>query len=268
MTDLENKLASHQQFAERLRDAYVAGAVPPLRDGLATDDAEGAYAIQAINTRYWQSQGRAVIGRKVGLTSLAVQRQFGVNQPDFGVLFDDMVVADGGRVSASTLIQPRVEAEVALVLAKDVTNPSATEEDIAEATEYAVAALEIVDSRIQDWKISFADTVADNGSSAGYVLGQKKLPLANLDLYSCGMVLEINGEVASVGAGAACLGHPLKAAAWLARTLAAVGEPLRAGEVILTGALGPMVSLTPGDSVVAKIGGLGEVSFTYEESSS
>lgn len=263
MSDLHNTSPSHEQLAERLREAYKAGAVAPMRDGLDADDAKGAYAIQAINTRYWQGQGRRISGRKVGLTSQAVQRQFGVNQPDFGVLFDDMLTEDEGVVDAKQLIQPRVEAEVALVLSSDVNNPAATVEDIAAATDYVVAAIEIVDSRIQDWQITFADTVADNGSSAGYVLGRNKLPLANLDLYSCGMVLEVNGEVVSVGAGAACLGHPLKAAAWLARTLAEAGEPLRAGDVVLTGALGPMVSLAPGDYVVTKIGGLGEVSFTY-----
>lgn len=256
---------SYPVLATRLREAYVSGTVAPLRDGLAPGDAAGAYAVQAINTRYWQSQGRRIAGRKVGLTSLAVQRQFGVDQPDFGVLFDDMAIEDGGVVETTSLIQPRAEAEVALILSKNVTNPMATEQDLAAASDYAVAAIEIVDSRIQDWQISFADTVADNGSSARFVLGRKTRPLDTLDLYTCGMVLELNGAIASVGAGAACLGHPLKAAAWLARTLAAAGEPLRAGEVVLTGALGPMVSLTPGDFVTARIGGLGEVSFTYGE---
>ncbi|MGF6282831.1 2-keto-4-pentenoate hydratase [Pseudomonas silensiensis] len=256
-------MSDHQTLAKRLRSAYQGGAVAPLRDGLATDDAAGAYQVQAINTRHWLEQGRRIVGRKVGLTSLSVQKQFGVDQPDFGVLFDDMWLPDGGMLSPSAMLQPRVEAEVALVLARDVTSLTANEDDIAAATLHAVAALEIVDSRIADWKISFADTVADNGSSAGFVLGRQSHGLAGLDLYSCGMVLEVNGAVASVGAGAACLGHPLKAAAWLARTLAAAGEPLRAGDIVLTGALGPMVSLNPGDSVMAKIGGLGTVAFSY-----
>ncbi len=126
-----------------------------------------------------------------------------------------------------------------------------------------MAAIEIVDSRIADWKITFADTVADNGSSAFYVLGSDPKPLDGLDLYTCGMALEVNGVLASLGAGAACLGHPLEAAAWLARTLAAAGDPLRAGEVILTGTLGPVVAISRGDRVEARIGGLGSVSFTY-----
>jgi len=256
-------MSDHEALARRLRDAYQGGAVAPLRDVLAPDDASGAYQVQAINTRHWLELGRRIVGRKVGLTSLAVQKQFGVDQPDFGVLFDDMWLPEGGVLSPAAMLQPRVEAEVALVLAHDVTSLTASEEDIAAATLHAVAALEIVDSRIADWKITFADTVADNGSSACFVLGQQHHALAGLDLYSCGMVLEVNGAVMSVGAGAACLGHPLKAAAWLARTLAAAGEPLRAGDIVLTGALGPMVSLNPGDRVLAKIGGLGTVSFSY-----
>ena len=154
-------------------------------------------------------------------------------------------------------------AEIALLLASDLTDPSCDASAVAAATASAVAAIEIVDSRIADWKITFADTVADNGSSAFYVLGSDPKPLDGLDLYTCGMALEVNGVLASLGAGAACLGHPLEAAAWLARTLAAAGDPLRAGEVILTGALGPMVAISRGDRVEARIGGLGSVSFTY-----
>lgn len=259
-------MTDHSSLAQRLRAAYQQGPIAPLRDGLAPDDATGAYAVQAINTRYWVEQGRRIVGRKVGLTSLAVQKQFGVNQPDFGVLFEDMQLIDGGVLDCDAMLQPRAEAEVALVLGADVTSLTATPDDIAAATHHAFAAIEIVDSRIADWKITFADTVADNGSSARFVLGKQACSLDELDLYTCGMVLEVNGAVASVGAGAACLGHPLNAAAWLARTLAAAGEPLRAGDVVLTGALGPMITLAPGDHIMAKIGGLGAVSFTYEES--
>lgn len=253
----------HEQAAARLRDAYAGTPVPPLRDVLEPTDAAGAYAVQAINTRYWQEQGRRIVGRKVGLTAKAVQTQLGVDQPDFGVLFDDMRIADGGTLEIARALQPKAEAEVALVLASDLTGDAVTAADVANACAYAVAAIEIVDSRIADWKITFADTVADNGSSAFFVLGTEQRPLAGLDLYTCGMALEINGKVASLGAGAACLGHPLEAAAWLARTLATAGAPLRAGDVILTGALGPMVALQPGDEVRAVIGGLGTASFSY-----
>ena len=250
-------------LASRLRDAYAGPPVSPLRDGLDATDVAGAYAVQSLNTNFWKGNGRRIVGRKIGLTAKAVQVQLGVDQPDFGVLFDDMAIADGGVLIRSKVLQPKAEAEVAFVMAHDVTDPTA--EGVAAAVDYAVAAIEIVDSRIADWKITFADTVADNGSSAFFVLGTERKPLAGLDLYSCGMVLEINGAVASLGAGAACLGHPLNAATWLAKTLADLGEPLRAGDIVLTGALGPMVTLTPGNSVTARIGGLGSVSFTYED---
>ncbi len=132
------------------------------------------------------------------------------------------------------------------------------------AADCAVAAIEIVDSRIKDWRITFADTVADNGSAAFFVLGETRKPLTGLDLRTCGMAMEVNGRVVSLGAGVACMGHPLIATAWLARTLASVGEPLWAGDIILTGALGPMSGIGPGDRVEAVIGGLGDVSFTLE----
>lgn len=254
-----------EDAAAKLRHAYTAGAVAPMRDMLEPTDAAGAYQVQAINTRYWTAQGRRIVGRKIGLTARAVQSQLGVDQPDYGVLFDDMVIANGGALLASRVLQPKAEAEVALVLARDLQNPEATVEDVIAATDHAAAAIEIVDSRIADWKITFADTVADNGSSAFLVLGDERKPLAGLDLYTCGMAMEVNGNVASLGAGAACLGHPLNAAAWLARTLAQMGERLCAGDIVLTGALGPMVAIRPGDHVVARIGGLGSAEFRFEE---
>ncbi|WP_409372071.1 2-keto-4-pentenoate hydratase [Sphingobium chlorophenolicum] len=254
-------LSNFERTAAALRAAYDGEAIAPLRGVLEPTDAAGAYAVQAINTRYWREAGRRIVGRKIGLTAKAVQAQLGVDQPDFGVLFADMEIADGGVLPASKAIQPKAEAEIALILGRDLDDVDATVETVAAAVEHVAAAIEIVDSRIADWKISFADTVADNGSSAFFVLGQERKGLAGLDLYSCGMVLEVNGAVASLGAGAACLGHPLNAAVWLARTMAGLGEPLRAGDIVLTGALGPMVALNPGDSVVARIGGLGTASF-------
>ena len=258
-------MASLEDIASRLRGAYVSGAVAPLRDGLAPANAEGAYAVQALNTAHWVAQGRVIVGRKVGLTAKAVQLQLGVDQPDFGVLFEDMEIPDAGVLSAAKVMQPKAEAEVAFVLSADLTNPDVTRDEIAGAVAYAVAAIEIVDSRIADWKITFADTVADNGSSAFFVLGKDRKKLAGLDLKTCGMALEVNGDVASLGAGVACLGHPLNAAAWLARSLATQGTPLRQGDIVLTGALGPMVAIKPGDHIEAAIGGLGTVSFTYRD---
>lgn len=258
-------VTSHEDIASRLREAYRKGQVLPLRDGLQPTNAAGAYAVQQINTRYWQEQGRRIVGRKVGLTAKSVQAQLGVDQPDFGVLFEDMAIQDGGVLDPNRVLQPKAEAEIAIVLARDVTNPDVTASDMADATDHVVAAIEIVDSRIADWKITFADTIADNGSSAFYVLGTNRRSIKGLDLYTCGMALEVNFRLASLGAGAACLDHPLKAAAWLARTLVAAGSHLRAGDLVLTGALGPMVPLTPGDFIEATIGGLGSVCFHFWE---
>lgn len=253
--------ASHAELAARLRGAYRGTPVAPLRDGLDPGDVDGAYAVQAINTGVWRAAGRRIVGRKIGLTAAAVQAQLGVDQPDFGVIFEDMRIAAEGILAAVDVLQPKAEAEVAFVLGRDLIAERPTRDDVAAAIDHAVAAIEIVDSRIADWRISFADTVADNGSSAFFVLGSEPRGLAGLDLYACGMVMERGGDIVSLGAGAACLGHPLAAAAWLAATLAARGEPLRAGDIILSGALGPMVALAPGDHVRAVIGGLGSVQF-------
>jgi 2-keto-4-pentenoate hydratase len=255
---------SQDDLALRLRTAYNAGAVPPLRDGLEPTDVEGAYAVQTINTRFWEAAGRRIVGRKAGLTAKAVQIQLGVDQPDFGVLFDDMRVADGGTLDPAKTLQPKAEAEIAFVLGADLPDADTNVEQVAAAVATVHAAIEIVDSRIADWKITFADTVADNGSSAFFVLADEGLPLHGLDLEGAAMAMEINGAVASTGIGAAALGNPLNAAAWLAQTLAARGEPLKAGDILLAGALGPMVALTPGDHVRAEVAGIGACSFTYE----
>jgi 2-keto-4-pentenoate hydratase len=253
----------HDETARLLRDAYSKGAVPPLRGRLEPTDAEGAYAVQAINTRYWESQGRRIVGRKAGLTAEAVQKQLGVSQPDFGVLFDDMQVADGGRLDPARCIQPKAEAEIAFVLGEALPSPRLTAVEVAAAIATVHAAIEIVDSRIAGWKISFADTVADNGSSAFFVLAEQGVALAGLDLAGASMTMTVNGVVASTGVGAAALGNPLNAATWLAQTLAQAGEPLKAGDILLAGALGPMVTLSPGDKIFAEIAGIGSCAFTF-----
>ena len=258
-------VATPEELAERLRRAYTEGAVPPLRDGLAPLDAMGAYAVQTLNIRFWQAQGRRIVGRKAGLTAAAVQSQLGVDQPDFGALFADMRIADGGSLDPARTLQPKAEAEIAFVLSADLPDPNVTPEGVAAAVASVHAAIEIVDSRIADWKITFADTVADNGSSAFFVLADEGRPLPGLDIWTAGMVMQINGQTVSLGVGAAALGHPLDAAAWLACTLAQRGEPLRAGDVLLTGALGPMAALKPGDEVRAFIGGIGDCSFRFQK---
>lgn len=248
--------------ARSLRAAYTDGPVPPLRHCLEPTDSVGAYAVQEINTRFWESQGRKIVGRKAGLTAEAVQRQLGVDQPDFGVLFADMRIADGGTLDPSRTIQPKAEAEIAFVLGADLPSPDTTADMVAAAVASVHAAIEIVDSRIADWKITFADTVADNGSSAFFVHADEGKPLAGLDLEGAAMTMQVNGETASTGIGAAALGNPLNAAAWLACTLAKAGEPLKAGDILLAGALGPMVSIRPGDTIVAAVEGIGECSFS------
>lgn len=255
--------ADLELIARRLREAYTKGPIPPLRDWLAPTDATGAYAVQAINTRFWEAQGRRIVGRKAGLTAEAVQKQLGVDQPDFGVLFDDMRIADGEQLDPGRCIQAKAEAEIAFVLGADLPSADASPADVAAAIASVHAAIEIVDSRIADWKITFADTVADNGSSAFFVLADEGLPLTGLDLEGAAMTMTVNGEVASTGIGAAALGNPLNAAAWLARTLAEAGEPLKAGDILLAGALGPMVTLQAGDEVRAEVAGIGSCSFTF-----
>ncbi|MEM8983960.1 MAG: fumarylacetoacetate hydrolase family protein [Pseudomonadota bacterium] len=247
-----------------IREAYGTAPLAPLRRALAPNDADGAYRVQSINTEHWKRKGRRLIGHKIGLTSKAVQAQLDVDQPDFGVLFDDMKMTSGSVLPRNSVLQPKVEAEVAFILGKDLFFEDCDVATLADAVESVVAAIEVVDSRIRNWQITFADTVADNGSAAYFVMGDTIHSLDGIDLYTCGMVLTVNGSIASLGVGAACLGNPLHAAVWLARTLARRGESLKAGDIILTGALGPMVVLEPGDYVRAEIGGIGAVDFTFE----
>ena len=252
-------------FVERLRGAERDRvAIAPLVGEIPVGDVQTAYAVQAELTRRAVADGRRIVGRKIGLTSKVVQTQLGVDQPDFGALFADMEVGNGGVCRTDQLIQPRIEAEVAIVLERDLDHADSGMAELLRAVAFAVPALEIVDSRIEAWKISIVDTIADNGSSARFVLGTDPRKLTALDLLGCGMTLTRGGQTVSLGTGAACLGHPMNAALWLARTLAAAGEPLRAGDVVLTGALGPMVDARAGDAFAASIAGLGSVSVRFE----
>lgn len=248
-----------QALADRL-DAAGRGraAVPPIKAEI-TGGPSGAYAIQEVNTRRRLAEGRRLVGRKIGLTSPAVQRQLGVDQPDYGMLFDDMAVSDGWDVAADRLIQPKVEAEIAFVLCRDLTDERLTVADLLRAVDFALPAIEIVDSRIADWKISFLDTVADNASSGLYVLGTTPRLLKDVDLRDAKMVMTEGGRQVSAGVGSACLGHPLNATLWLAQTMAQLGRPLLAGDTILSGALGPMVTVERGRCYEAAIEGLGTV---------
>ena len=253
------------EAAKALRDAARTGeSIAPLRETYLGIDAAAAYAIQRLNTEQRLAEGRRIVGCKIGLTARAVQAQLGVDQPDFGMLFDDMGYGDGDPVPVSVLQQPKIEAEVAFVFGRDLTVESPTQVDVINAIEYALPALEIVGSRIANWNIKFVDTVADNASSAAYVLGSTPKKPSEFDLRLCGMVMNRRGEPVSVGAGAACLGNPLNAVVWLARTMATLGRPIKAGDLVLSGALGPMVPVVAGDVFETKINGLGNVKAVFD----
>ena len=258
-------MIDHQLYAQRLRGAYAGPTIAPLRHGEPQASVDDAYAIQALNRDHWMQEGRRIVGAKIGLTSKAVQKQLGVDQPDFGILFDDMAVEDGGSIPAAKLLQPRVEAEIAFCLGRDIDAVGDDSAELAEAIAYALPALEIADSRVADWNITFVDTIADNASSGLFVLGKERLKLADIDLVGCVMRMEKNGVLVSEGSGAACLGNPLNALAWLASIRISQGNPLKAGDIILSGALGPMVAAVPGDSFTANIEGLGGVSLQFAD---
>lgn len=254
-----------QRCADRLERA-MAERLPcsPLTDDFQLSDLD-AYAIQQLNIERRLDGGAARIGWKVGLTSAAIQNWLGVNEPDYGTLLDDMVIADHGVADTGRLLQPRAEGEVAFVMAKDLSGPGVDASRVVDATEFVLPAIEVVDSRVKDWKIKWADTVADNASSGMFVLGSTPVSLRRgLDLRLAGMVLRKNGEVVATGAGAACLGHPVNAVAWLANKLGEMGVTLRAGDVVLSGALGPVTPIGRGDWLDVAISGLGETGCRFE----
>jgi len=242
----------------RLRQAAESGVpTEPIHDLLATLDE--AYAVQASLIAERESAANPLVGHKVGLTSVAVQTQLGVSQPDFGVLLADMQVTDG-VIDMARLIQPKVEAEIAFILGSDVD--ALDRASVLAAVESVAPALEIVDSRIADWRIGLFDTVADNASSGLYVLGDERFSPEDVDLVAAEMTMTCDGRAISTGRGADCLGDPVNALVWVAEVAASQGRPLRAGEVVLSGALGPMVALEPGTVVRATIGGVGSVTAT------
>ncbi|WP_323791612.1 2-keto-4-pentenoate hydratase [Nocardioides sp.] len=263
-----------QAAVDRLADAQES-RVPcaAVRDLIGTDDLPAAYAVQQGLVQRRLAGGATVVGRKIGATSKAVQDQLGVDQPDFGYLLSDMDVSSGAApgaasISMRTLVQPRVEAEVAFVMGRDVDVPEEeiTLDYVRASVASALPALEIVDSRIASWDIGFTDTVADNASSGLFVVGTADArSLAEVEPVDVVMSLTINGEERSAGTGAACLGDPLEALRWLAVQAARFGDPLRAGHLILSGALGPFVPFVPGDRVVASISGFAPLSVEFEE---
>jgi len=251
-------------LGDELYDALRAcRVVDPLTTRYPEVTIEDAYRIQQRLNARRVAAGETVVGKKFGFTSKAVMNMLGVWQPDFGLLTDAMVYNEGEAIPANTLIQPKAEGEIAFILKRDLIGPGVSAADVIAATEGVMACFEIVDSRIRDWKIRIQDTVADNASCGVFVLGDRMVSALDVDLNTCGMVLEKNGEIVATGAGAAALGAPANAVAWLANTLGALGIALKAGEVILSGSLAIMVPVKAGDSLRVTIGGIGGCSVRF-----
>lgn len=254
-----------EELAFLLRNAeQKREGISPLSADTPDLTIDEAYKIQLINIREKLNQGQVITGKKIGLTSKAMQELLGVDQPDYGHLLNSMEYENGSVIPANILCQPKIEAEIAFKLKKDLTGPNITSFDVLLATEYIVPAFEIVDSRVQDWKITIEDTVADNASSGLYVLGEQKLEVSETDLAQLGMGLYKNGKLVNTGVGSATLGHPANCVAWLATKLAEYDIPLKAGEIILSGALSAAVAINPGDQFTARFAGLGEVSVSFK----
>ncbi len=252
------------QLGDELYAALTAGkTVSPLTSRGFDITIEDAYHIQQRMLARRIEKGEKVVGKKIGVTSKAVMNMLGVGQPDFGYLLDGMVYNEGESIPMDSLIQPKAEGEIAFLMNKDLMGPGLTAADILAATEGVMACFEIVDSRIQDWKIKIQDTVADNASCGVFVLGDKLVDPKKVDLSLCGMVLEKNGEIVVTGAGAATMASPVNAMVWLASTLGRLGIGLNAGDIVLSGALGAMVPVKAGDSLRCTIGGIGGCSVRF-----
>lgn len=253
-----------EQLGDELYQALAERrTISPLTSRGLDISIEDAYYIQQRMLARRLEKGEKVIGKKIGVTSRAVMNMLGVHQPDFGYLLDGMVYNEGESIPMDTLIQPKAEGEIAFLLKKDLMGPGVTAADVLAATEGVMACFEIVDSRIQDWKIKIQDTVADNASCGVFVLGDKVVDPKKVDLSLCGMVLEKNGEIVVTGAGAATMNSPVNAMVWLANTLGKLGIPLKAGDIVLSGALGAMVPVQAGDSLRVSIGGIGGCSVRF-----
>ncbi|MBB5082787.1 2-keto-4-pentenoate hydratase [Nonomuraea endophytica] len=246
------------QAADRLLDAATSGKpCPPVRDLVGS--VRDGYAVQEINTRRALQEGRRLVGRKVGMTNAEVRGRFGIVEPDFGMLFQDRCHLDGQPIPIGDFLQPRVEGEVAFVLKEDLEGGPFTTAEVIRAVDFALAAIEVADSRIEGWDITPADTIADNASSGAFVLGSDPRDLRGLDLRSAAMTMTRNGEQVSSGSGAQVMEHPLNALVWLAGAAGRSAFPMRAGDVVLTGTLGPFVEAVSGDVFEVRIDGLGSV---------
>lgn len=246
--------------SQKLADLLAAVEKTPIsvevvQQLLSTDAEAEAYAIQAQNIQKQLQQNAIVTGKKIGLTNPKVQQQLGVDQPDFGILLKHMDLSTQSMISVSQFIQPKIEVELAFLIHKNIDQPVQSIEEMPQYISHVIPSFEIVDSRVQDWKIRFVDTVADNASSAAYVLSSERKPIAEVDCVAVGMTLKQNGAQVSQGSGLECLGNPLNAAMWLANKMLSLGTPVQAGEIILSGALGPMVNVKAGDEFETELNG-------------
>jgi 2-keto-4-pentenoate hydratase len=255
-----------QKAATALMEAEdLKKPIAPFTSSTEEISVEDAYNIQLFQIRQKVEKGAAIVGKKIGLTSKAMQEMLNVSQPDYGHLLDDMMYGEGETISLTKYIQPRIEFEIAFVLNKELKGPGVTMNDVIEATDYVVPALEIIDSRIKDWQIKFEDTVADNGSSAGAIIGSTTAKLDDLDLSKVRMTVYRNGEFLDSAAGSAVMGHPAEAVAWLANALGSYGISLNAGEVILSGALSKAIPIEDGDTFTAEFEHIGAVTATFKK---
>lgn len=258
----------HRELADELWQAdRTAVPISPLTDRYPDLTIEDAYAIQSVNTERRVANGERICGRKIGLTSKPMQNLLGVDEPDYGVLLDGMFVEDGDVIDLPSLVQPRVEAEMAFVMGSDLEGPGVNTATALQAIAGVLPAVEIVDSRVADWKIKLVDTVADNASSGLIVMGGRMRPVHELDLRLVGVTVTRGGELIDTGAGAAALGNPARCVAWMANKLAGFGAKLRVGDVVLPGAVHKMVGVEPGDVFRAEFAHLGAVTVRFSNES-
>jgi 2-keto-4-pentenoate hydratase len=257
--EIRDELAADLAQAERSREP-----IAPLTSAYPDIDVVDAYEIQLINIRQRVAEGARVLGHKVGLSSLAMQQMMGVDEPDYGHLLDEMQVFEDTPVKAGRYLYPRVEVEVGFILAADLPGAGCTEDDVLAGTEALAPSIELIDTRITDWKIALCDTIADNASSAGFVLGEARVSPRELDVKSIDAVLTRNGEVVTEGRSDAVLGNPVTAVAWLARKVESFGVRLRKGDIVLPGSCTRAIDARAGDNFVAEFAGLGSVRLSFE----
>ncbi len=252
------------QAAQSLaRAAQDLTPIAPLTETYPGITVEEAYQVQTINIDARLKAGGRIVGKKIGLTSPAMQQMLGVGEPDYGQLLEDMLLYQGVDFATKTLLQPRIEGEIAFVMDRDLMGPGVTPTEVARATAGVTAALEIIDSRVKDWKIKIQDTVADNASAAAFVIGASLVPLGGMDLRHVGFVLSKNGQLAGTGAGAAVLGSPLQSVAWLINKMGEMGVGVKAGEIVLSGAASAAVPVAAGDAIHLVVDRLGEVACRF-----